>query len=101
VLEREVRAFDSKRSTARDDAPNADKQNFFEGDRGDRVAFVPWLSSRTKAAGLRVGPTRPCAPSRRRRAAFQFRLATQLGNRGDIEVLLDPVFAGLEQTCVG
>jgi hypothetical protein len=44
MLEREVRAFDSKRSTARDDAPNADKQSFFEGDPGDRVAFVPWLS---------------------------------------------------------
>jgi hypothetical protein len=43
MLEREVRAFDSKRSTARDDAPNADKQDFFEGDPGDRVAFVPFV----------------------------------------------------------
>ncbi len=29
-------------STARDDAPNADKQNFFEGGPGDRAAFVPF-----------------------------------------------------------
>ena len=35
-----VRAFDSNRSTARDDAPNADKQNFYEGGPGDRAAFV-------------------------------------------------------------
>jgi len=29
-------------STARDDAPNADKLNFFEGDSGDRAAFEPF-----------------------------------------------------------
>ena len=29
-------------STARDDAPNADKRSFFEGDSGDRVALVPF-----------------------------------------------------------
>jgi len=38
-----VRAFDSNRSTARDDAPNADKQNFYEGGSGDRAAFVPFV----------------------------------------------------------
>ena len=29
-------------STARDDAPNVNKLNFFEGDSGDRVALVPF-----------------------------------------------------------
>ena len=33
-----------KPSTARDDAPNADKQSFFEGDPGDRAAFVPFCA---------------------------------------------------------
>jgi hypothetical protein len=38
----QVHALDPKPSTARDDAPNVDKLNLFEGDPGDRVALVPF-----------------------------------------------------------
>jgi predicted PurR-regulated permease PerM len=40
-------------STARDDAPLADKQNFFEGGSGDRAAFVPFVGI------IRSGTGRP------------------------------------------
>jgi hypothetical protein len=40
-------------STARDDAPNVNKLNFFEGDSGDRVALVPFCAF---AAGLLLDP---------------------------------------------
>ena len=57
--------IDSKRSTARDDAPNADKRSFFDGDPGDRVAVVPF-NVRPTVAGNRVTATvarDPSAPS--------------------------------------